>query len=96
MIIMVEIQQSKDNCIDHLTVTDGQELEIMANLKSTGQIDAVLEGHLSLFFGSDYGVDKFRTLLRTSISWQGKGRDGIEAIGKTPDVQGNFLPRDSN
>ena len=35
---MVEIQQAKDTCIDHLTVTTGPELEIMANLQSAAQL----------------------------------------------------------
>lgn len=89
----MELQQTKDICVEHLTVTDGLELEIMANLQSAGQIDVVTEGHLGLFFGSDFAVDYFRTLLRTSISLRGKGRDGIEGIGKTPDMAGGFVPR---
>lgn len=90
---MVEIQQSKDNCIDHLTVTQGAELEIMSNLVSASQIDTVIEGHICKAFGSDYGWDKCETLLRASVSWKGLGRQNITDIGKTPDMAGQFVPR---
>ena len=46
---MVEVQQTRDTCVDHLTVTSGVELEIMANLKSVSQVDAVLEGDRSSY-----------------------------------------------
>ena len=90
---MVEIQQSKDTCIDHLTVTGGKELEIMSNLQSVGQIDAVIEGHVCKFFGSQYGWDKCETLLRTSVSMRARGRDDLAGIGKTPDTVPGFQQR---
>lgn len=91
---MVELQQTKDNCVDHLTVKDGVELEIMANLMSTNQIDTVIEGHLCKAFGSCYGVDKYETLLRCSVSYRARGRDDLSGIGKTPDTVGSgFQPR---
>jgi hypothetical protein len=90
---MVEIQQSKDTCIDHLTVTQGKELEIMANLQSVGQIDAIIEGHVCKFFGSAYGWDKSETLLRSSISFKARGRDDLAGIGKTPDTVPGFQNR---
>lgn len=88
-----EIQQSKDTCIDHLTVTGGTELEIMANLKTAGQVDAVIEGHICKALGSAFGMDTYETLLRCSVSWQGRGRDDLTGIGKTPDMPGGFQPR---
>lgn len=91
---MVEIQQSKDTCIDHLTVTQGKELEIMANLKSVSQIDAIIEGHICKALGSAYGWDKSETLLRTSISMGARGRDDLAGIGKTPDVSPGFQQRE--
>lgn len=90
---MVEVQQSRDTCIDHLTVTGGTELEIMANLTSATQIDTVIEGHLCKFFGSQYGWDKCETLLRTTVSMKGRGRDDLAGIGRTPDVSPSFQQR---
>lgn len=90
--MVTELQQSKDTCIDHLTVTGGTELEIMANIRTSGQVDAVIEGHISKALGSAFGMDKYETLLRTSISWNARGRDDLTGIGKTPDMPG-FTPR---
>lgn len=84
---MVEVQQTRDTCVDHLTVTTGTELEIMANLKSVSQIDAVLEGVICKALGSKFGWGWFETLMRTSISVGARGRDDLVGIGKTPDTQ---------
>ena len=84
---MVEVQQTRDTCVDHLTVTSGVELEIMANLKSVSQIDAVLEGVICKALGSQFGWGWFETLMRTSISVGARGRDDLVGIGKTPDTQ---------
>ncbi len=92
---MVEIQQSKDTCIDHLTVTGGKELEIMSNLQSVSQIDTVIQGHVGLAFGSAYAWDKCETLLRTSVSMRARGRDDLAGIGKTPDTVPGFQPREN-
>lgn len=91
---MVEIQQSKDTCIDILSTDHGNALELMANLRSTDQILKVLDGYLCRYLGSGFGIGETETLLRTSVGWNGKGRDGIEAIGKTPDYMQNFQARD--
>lgn len=90
---MVEIQQSKDTCIDHLTVTSGTELQIMANLYSPSQIDVILEGNLAKFFGADIDWEECESLLRTTISLKGRGRDDLAGIGKTPDMAPGFQQR---
>lgn len=90
---MVELQQSKDTCIDHLTVTTGTELEIMANLYSPAQIDVVINGHLAKFFGADIDWDECEALLRTTVSMRGRGRDDLAGIGKTPDTVPGFQQR---
>lgn len=90
---MVEILQTKDVCLEHLMVTEGNKLEIMSNLATSGQIDAVIEGRVTKWLGSRFGPDKYEAYLRCTIGWKGRGRDGVEAIGKTPDVMSNFQPR---
>lgn len=92
---MVEIQQSKDTCIDHLTVVTGPELEIMANLYSAAQIDVIIEGHLAKYFGADADWDECEALLRSTISFKGRGRDDLAGIGKTPDTVPGFQPREN-
>lgn len=82
---MVEIQQSKDVCIDILRTDSGPGLELMSNLRSADQVLKVLEGYLCRYLRAGFGVGETETLLRTSVGWQAKGREGIENIGKTPD-----------
>jgi hypothetical protein len=90
---MVEVQQTRDTCVDHLTVTSGVELEIMANLKSVSQVDAVLEGYICKALGSAFGWGWSEGLLRTSISVGARARDDLTGIGKTPDTQLGFSER---
>ena len=90
---MVEIQQSRDTCIDHLTVTSGTELQIMANLQSAAQIDVVLEGNLAKFFGATIDFEECESLLRLTNSMKGRARDDLCGIGKTPDMAPGFQQR---
>lgn len=86
-------KQTKDICVEKLTSTEGKDLEIMANLTSPGQINAVMEGYIGMFFNSKFMENQYQMLLRLSVSWQGRGRDDLTGIGKTPDLnpQGNSL-----
>ena len=92
----MEIQQSKDICIEKLTSTEGYDIEILANLTSSGQIAAIMEGHVAHKIGSRYQVDKTERLLRVSCSWQGRARDDLTGIGKTSDVVPGWQQRDTD
>ena len=61
----------------------------MSNLRSSDQVLKVLEGYVCRHLRSTFGVGETETLLRTSVGWQAKGREGIENIGKTPDYTMN-------
>lgn len=78
----MELMQTRDTCVDRLTEVDGKGLEIMANIRSSQQLGAVMEGYIASVFGSSYGVGKYQMLLRGTISWQGRGRDDLTTIGK--------------
>ena len=84
----MEIKQSKDVCIDHLTSTTGEDLEIMANLQNPSQMNVVMQGFIGQGLNSQYRVEKTYRLLRATVSWKGRGRDDLTIIGKVPDVQG--------
>ena len=83
---LMEIQQSKDVCIEKLTSTEGHDLEITANITSSGQMAAIVEGHVAHQLNSRYGINKMERLLRISCSWQARARDDLTGIGKTADV----------
>lgn len=84
----MELKQSKDVCIDKLTSTTGRDLEITANITSSVQINAVLEGYVAKALNSSYGANECELLLRLTCSWQGRCRDDLTGIGKVPEVQG--------
>lgn len=89
----MEIQQTTDSIVDHLTTVKGTEMEIMANLASADQIDMVIEGHLALWLGSEVGVDITETFLRCTCSMKGRAREDLKGIGTTPNLNAGFSPR---
>lgn len=84
----MEIKQSKDVCIDHLCSTTGADLEIMANITSSSQIAAVMQGYIGEALNSAYRVKRCEKLLRLTVSNKARGRDDLSGIGKIPDIQG--------
>ena len=84
----MELKQSKDVCIDKLTSTQGKDLEITANLTSSTQVNAVLEGFVAQQLNSSFGAKESEMLLRLTCSWRGRCRDDLTGIGKVPEVQG--------
>lgn len=85
---MTEIQQSRDICIKKLTSTSGTDLEITANITSSGQVTAVLQGYVAAKLNSRYGIEQYQVLLRLTDSWRGRCRDDLTGIGKTQDQFG--------
>ena len=84
----MEIKQSKDVCIDHLCSTEGPDLEIMANITSSAQIAAVMQGYIGEALNSQYRVNRCMKLLRLTVSNKARGRDDLAGIGKVADIQG--------
>lgn len=84
----MELKQAKDVCIDKLTSTHGEDLEITANITSQNQVRAVMEGYIGIALRSRYAIEKYQMLLRLTDSWQGRCRDDLTGIGKVPEVQG--------
>lgn len=90
------IKELSEVCVDKLTETEGKGLELMANITHPSQVELVLESYIYGPSGlrSRYVQERNEMSLRLSVSDHGKGRDGIEAIGKAPristDAGGNF------
>ena len=82
----MEIQQSKDTCIEKLTSTSGVDLEITCNLTNQNQVGAVMEGYICKQLNVSYGIEKFQMLLRLTDGWKGRCRDDLTGIGKTSDM----------
>lgn len=86
---MVEIQQSRDTCIDLLSEKTGQGLTIMSNLNSADQVLKVMEGYLCRYLGADFGIGETEELQRCSIGFKARGREGVEKIGQAPEYNVN-------
>lgn len=82
------IKDFKEVCLDKLTTTEGRELEIMANLTTPSQLDAVIMGNVYGPYGlrSRYYIAQMNALLRATVSQGGNGRAGIIEIGKAQDI----------
>lgn len=81
----MDIQQSKDTCIEKLTSTGGYDLEITCNLTHQSQMGAVMEGYVSKALNCGYGIEKYQMLLRLTDGWHGRCRDDLTGIGKVPE-----------
>ena len=81
----MEIEQTKDTIVRKLTVTTGEELEIMANITSRDMVDVRMEALVDELLGDEIGVAEYRALYRTSISKDGRGREDLTTLGKTAD-----------
>ena len=79
---MVEIQQSRDTCIDILRSNSGKDLTLMSNLKSSDQVLKTMEGYLCRYLNAGFGIGETEELLRCSIGYNARGRQGFEEIGK--------------
>ena len=82
---MVEIQQSRDVCIDILRTDTGTGLTLMANLKTADQVLKTMEGYLCRYLEAGFGVGETEELLRCSVGFNARGREGIEKIGQAPE-----------
>lgn len=80
-------------CVDRLTVTHGEELEIMANLTSPKQFDLILMANVYGAHGlrSRHFEEQKDAMLRLTCSYQSKCRNDIVEIGKSV-KQPNMFP----
>lgn len=84
----LEIQQTKDTIVDMLSSTGGKKLTIMSNLRHVSQGMAIYECFVGVQLGSKFEAEKMDMLLGLTVGWNARGREGLEEIGKTPDIQG--------
>lgn len=82
------IEQTQDVCVRKLTSTEGQDLEIMANLTHPDQVYAIMEGFIDAELGSDFGKKQCEMLLRLSCSMKGRAREDLTAIGSKSMIPG--------
>lgn len=77
------IKTVKEQAIDHLTVTDGIELDISCNITNSSQVLVVLESEAHKALGSRY-IDRYtERLLRLTNSYQARHRQDLVDIAKS-------------
>lgn len=79
------VKDFQEVCLDKLTVTEGKELEITANITSPKQLDLVMMGNVYGNNGlrSRYFTQQKESMLRLTCSLQGRARTDIAEIGKS-------------
>lgn len=79
----------RDRIVNALSSTKGEQLEITSNLTSSAQVELVMESMALEHLGSKFAVTESEKMLRLSCSWQGKSRNDLVEIGKTPEFSKN-------
>lgn len=84
------IKDFQEVCLDKLSVTDGPDLEMMANITSAGQFDLILMGGVYGDCGlrSQYFRGQQDRCLRLTVSHMGRGRTDVVEIGKSVKLPG--------
>lgn len=85
---MDQLLTPRDKIVQKLTPTVGEELEIMCNLTSPKQMDVFVQevGYTAL--GSSYIITRTNMYKRLTCSFNGKARNDLVEIGKTPEYRG--------
>lgn len=79
---MQELRTVKEQAIDHLSTTDGAELDISCNLTSAQQMQLVLESEAHTMLGSSYYRMTTERMLRLTNSYGARHRSDIVEIAK--------------
>ena len=99
---MVELfKEFEEVCVDKITATEGNELQISAYLTDPDQIDLIMEGFLYSEAGlkSKYVPKRNELYLRITKSFDGKLCNDIVKIGQAPRMHnagfGGFFGNDN-
>lgn len=79
---MQELKTVKEQAIDHLAITEGEELDISCNLTSSEQMHIILESEAHSVLGSIYNQRTTARLLRLTNSFGARHRSDIVEIAK--------------
>lgn len=80
---MQELKTIKEQAVDHLTVTEGAELDITCNLTSAQQMLIIMEAEAHMMLGSRY-IQRFQErMLRLTNSYMGRHRQDIVEIARS-------------
>lgn len=84
---MQELKTIKEQALDHLSVTKGDELDISCNLTSSSQLMIVLESEAHTILGSQYVRETTERMLRLTNGFQARHRQDIVEIAKSSKLE---------
>lgn len=87
---MQEIKSIKEQAIDHLSVTTGDELDLSCNITSPSQLRIVMESEAHTILGSNYVRETTERMLRLTCGWQARHRQDIVEIAKSAKLDGEL------
>lgn len=85
---MQEFRTVKEQAIDHLSVTQGDELDLSCNLTNSTQLEIVLESEAHTILGSQFKRETTERLLRLTAGFQGRHRSDLVEIAKASKFDG--------
>lgn len=85
---MQEFRTVKEQALDHLSVTAGDELDLSCNLTSGHQLEIVLESEAHTMLGSRYIQQVTERMLRLTCGYQARHRQDIVEIAKAKGAPG--------
>lgn len=84
---MQEIRTIKEQALDHLSVTRGDELDLSCNLTSSSQLEVVLESEAHTVLGCYYVKGYTERMLRLTNGFQARHRQDIVEIAKSAKLE---------
>ncbi len=85
---MQEFRTVKEQALDHLSTTEGDELDLTCNLTSSHQLEIVLESEAHTMLGSRFVQSVTQRMLRLTGGFQGRHRQDIVEIAKAKGAPG--------
>lgn len=79
---MIDLKTVKEQAIDHLSVTKGDELDLTCNISTNQQIQIIMESEAHSMLGSTYYEKTTTRLLRLTNSFGARHRQDIVDIAK--------------
>lgn len=78
--------------MEKLCVTEGEALDMTANITDSRQFAAILESHAHSELGSTYVRRRIELLERLTCAYKGRHRSDLVAIGRGYNEEENQLP----
>lgn len=87
---MQEFRTVREQTIDHLSTTGGNELDLTCNITHSKQLELVLESEAHSMLGSRYIQERTERMLRLTCGFQAQHRRDLVEIAKANKAEGEL------